>query len=68
MIFENIIKKTGANCLNEDYLGLQDLLFHEELKTLKNKYINKLKLEVEKVNNKNVIKFEDLRKKKFLQY
>ena len=63
MIFENIINKAGANCLNEDYLGLQDLLFHEELKTLKNKYINKLKSEVDKVNNKNVINFNELRKK-----
>ena len=68
MIFENIINKAGANCLNEDYLGLQDLLFHEELNTLKNKYIKKLKTQVEKVNNENVIKFEDLRKRKFLQY
>ena len=64
MIFENIIKKANANCLNENYLGLQDLLFHEELKTLKNKYINKLKSEVDKVNNKNVINFNELKKRK----
>lgn len=64
MIFDNIIKKAGANSLNKDYLELQNLLFHEELKMLKDKYINKLKLKVEKVNNDNVIKFEELTKRK----
>lgn len=64
MIFDNIIKKAGANSLNKDFLELQDLLFHEDLKILKDKYINKLKLKVEKVNNDNVIKFEELTKRK----
>lgn len=62
MIFDNIIKKAGANNLNKDYLELQDLLFHQELKILKDKYINKLKLKVEKVNNDNVINFNELKK------
>ena len=62
MIFDNIIKKAGANSLNKDYLELQDLLFHEELKILKDKYINKLKSKVEKVNNDNVINFNELKK------
>lgn len=59
-IFKNVVEQAAASSLNIDYLGLQEMLFLDELKQLKRKYINKLN---KKKEVKNIIKFEDLKKR-----
>ena len=59
-IFKNVIEQAAADNLNKDYLELQEMLFLDELRQLKRKYINKLN---EKKEIKNVINFKDLKKR-----
>ena len=59
-IFKNVIEQAAASSLNIDYLELQEMLFLDELKQLKRKYINKL---IKKKEIKNVINFKDLKKR-----
>ena len=59
-IFKNVVEKAEASSLNIDYLELQEMLFFDELRQLKRKYINKL---IEKKKVKNVINFKDLKKR-----
>lgn len=59
-IFKNVIEQAAASSLNIDYLELQEMLFLDELKQLKRKYINKLN---EKKKVKNIINFKDLKKR-----
>ena len=59
-IFKNVVEKAEASSLNIDYLELQEMLFLDELRQLKMKYINKLK---KKKEIKNVINFKDLKKR-----
>ena len=59
-IFKNVVEQAEASSLNIDYLELQEMLFLDELRQLKMKYINKLK---KKKEIKNVINFKDLKKR-----
>lgn len=59
-IFKNVVEQAEASSLNIDYLELQEMLFLDELRQLKRKYINKLN---EKKKVKNVINFKDLKKR-----
>ena len=59
-IFKNVVEQAEASSLNIDYLELQEMLFLDELKQLKMKYIKKLN---EKKKVKNVINFKDLKKR-----
>lgn len=59
-IFKNVVEQAAADNLNIDYLELQEMLFLDELRQLKRKYINKLN---EKKKVKNVINFKDLKKR-----
>ncbi|WP_294402958.1 hypothetical protein [uncultured Clostridium sp.] len=59
-IFKNVVEQAAASSLNIDYLELQEMLFLDELKQLKRKYINILKKKKEK---KNIINFKDLKKR-----
>lgn len=59
-IFKNVVEQAAASSLNIDYLELQEMLFLDELKQLKKKYIKKLEKKKEK---KNIIKFEELKKR-----
>ena len=59
-IFKNVIEQAEASSLNTDYLELQEMLFLDELRQLKRKYIEKLE---KKKEIKNIINFKDLKKR-----
>ena len=59
-IFKNVVKQAEADNLNKDYLELQEMLFLDELRQLKRKYIEKLE---KKKEVKNVINFKNLKKR-----
>ena len=59
-IFKNVIEQAEASSLNIDYLELQEMLFLDELRQLKRKYIEKLE---KKKEIKNIINFKDIKKR-----